>query len=226
MGSYLLPSLEEVRQVFAEEVTQHEGEVTDAFIGERGLFLRAVLPQFRHVAPGDPVHRGVALRACHEGIDVHPYTFRQVCRNGAILPEAVHARRVERLESSALPERVDAVLDEVRAAVREGASEEVFAQSTHAMRRAIARKGSVEMLIALIGSLPDVASKRTLVATLLDEFDAAGDRSQFGVMNAITAVARQTRDPETRWRLEELGGGSLAVMPKAPTPLDTAVGCH
>jgi hypothetical protein len=31
-------------------------------------------------------------------------------------------------------------------------------------------------------------------------------------MNAITSLARDTRDPERRWRLEELGGGMLALI--------------
>jgi hypothetical protein len=33
-------------------------------------------------------------------------------------------------------------------------------------------------------------------------------------MNAVTAVARDTRDPGLRWHLEELGGG----VPAAVTP--------
>jgi hypothetical protein len=33
------------------------------------------------------------------------------------------------------------------------------------------------------------------------------ERTQFGLMQSITAVARDQRDPEVRWRLEELGGG-------------------
>jgi hypothetical protein len=35
-------------------------------------------------------------------------------------------------------------------------------------------------------------------------------------MNAVTSVARDTRDPETRWRLEELGGAIAARLPRAP----------
>jgi hypothetical protein len=38
-------------------------------------------------------------------------------------------------------------------------------------------------------------------------------------MNAVTSVARDTRDPELRWRLEELGGGvPIAVRPRSPRP--------
>ena len=34
-------------------------------------------------------------------------------------------------------------------------------------------------------------------------------------MNAVTSLVRDTRDPEVRWRLEELGGGIPALV--APT---------
>ena len=33
-------------------------------------------------------------------------------------------------------------------------------------------------------------------------------------MNAVTSVARDTRDPELRWRLEEFGGGIPVAMPE------------
>ena len=35
-------------------------------------------------------------------------------------------------------------------------------------------------------------------------------------MNAVTSVARDTRDPETRWRLEELGGGIAILAARGP----------
>ena len=31
-------------------------------------------------------------------------------------------------------------------------------------------------------------------------------------MNAVTATARDTRDPDLRWRLEEFGGGIPALL--------------
>jgi hypothetical protein len=42
-------------------------------------------------------------------------------------------------------------------------------------------------------------------------------RSQFALANAVTSVARDTRDPELRWRLEEFGGGLLTARTPAPS---------
>jgi hypothetical protein len=49
--------------------------------------------------------------------------------------------------------------------------------------------------------------------------------SAFALMNAVTSVARDTRDPETRWRLEELGGGIAVRAAQGPrrTPGSAAV---
>ena len=50
-------------------------------------------------------------------------------------------------------------------------------------------------------------------------FISGSDRNRFGLMNAVTSVARDTRDPDARWRLEELGGGIGArLRPRRPAP--------
>jgi hypothetical protein len=48
---------------------------------------------------------------------------------------------------------------------------------------------------------------------IMGRFFGDEDRTRFGLMNAVTSVARDTSDPETRWNLEELGG---AVAINAP----------
>ncbi len=56
-----------------------------------------------------------------------------------------------------------------------------------------------------------------VLSRVMDQFFREEDRSQFGLANAVTAVARDTRDPDTRWRLEELGGGIAAgIVPRPP----------
>jgi hypothetical protein len=52
----------------------------------------------------------------------------------------------------------------------------------------------------------------------MNQFIQEGDRSQFGLANAVTAIARDTSDPELRWDLEELGG-SIAIGKTSPTPV-------
>ena len=64
-----------------------------------------------------------------------------------------------------------------------------------------------------IGAGPHAA----LLPQILNLFFAARDRSQFGLANVITAVARDVQDPELKWDLEELGGGiAVGAIPSHP----------
>ena len=71
-------------------------------------------------------------------------------------------------------------------------------------------------LIPLLSKLaPEAAAE--LFQSIMGRHTMGRDRTQFGLMNAATSVARDTRDPELRWRLEELGGGiPVAVPPRHP----------
>jgi hypothetical protein len=48
--------------------------------------------------PGDRVRNGVALFASGTDIAVHPYIFRQVCKNGAIMPCVTGTRTIRRFD--------------------------------------------------------------------------------------------------------------------------------
>jgi hypothetical protein len=63
-----------------------------------------------------------------------------------------------------------------------------------------------------------------LVALIFDVYMKGRDRSGYALMNAVTSVARDTRDPELRWRLEEFGGGIAAHLEPEPEPDDAAAG--
>lgn len=101
MHSGLLPTTQDLRAVAVEEVGLVGGSELDCFEDGDRLFLRTILPMVRHVRPRDTVQGGVALMTIGEEIRVHPYTFRQVCRNGAIMAEAIQTRRVQRVQFSA-----------------------------------------------------------------------------------------------------------------------------
>ena len=45
-----------------------------------------------------------------------------------------------------------------------------------------------------------------LMTGVLSQYRKAGDRSRFGLAQAITTVARDVQDPELKWDLEKLGG--------------------
>src|SRR5258708_11044459 len=85
---------ESIFSIFSEEIASLGGSVKDTYNDGDRLFTRSILPEIREVRPRDFMQSGVALRADSEEAWVHPYLFRQVCANGAIMAHAIESRRI------------------------------------------------------------------------------------------------------------------------------------
>jgi hypothetical protein len=212
-------STAEVLSIFSEEITAHQGRVTDTFDDGTRLFTRSILPQVKQVRPGDKLQGGVALKAVEGEVWLHPYVFRQVCRNGAIMAETLASRH---FTDSDLLDSYTATAS-LREAVQACCAEEVFASATRQMRSA--QSMGVDTALNLLPMLRhmDFRIAGSLLAQVLERFSQAGDDSRFGLMNAVTSLARDTRDPQLRWDLEELGGGIPALKEPTLSPNDEAI---
>jgi hypothetical protein len=200
---YELPTTAEIKALFAEEIAAAGGVVSDTFDDGARLFTRSVLPGLREVAKGDRVQGGVALRATEAEVSVHPYVFRLVCKNGAIVAHAIQTRHLEGEDFVTVEEFAGGV----RAAVRDCCSPEAFTANAEQMRSA--REMQADLALNLLPYLSRMsrAVMPQIVRSIMERFTGELDRSRFALMNAVTSVARDTADPEIRWRLEELGGG-------------------
>jgi hypothetical protein len=207
----LLPATQDIDATVVDELAFLGGSVSDRYDDGRRLFLRARLPIRDEVRPKDIVEGGIAVRTVGREIEVCPYLFRQVCKNGAIMPQVAEARRIGLVDYAASSETIEAANDQVREAVRACSAGEVFDQIARRVRAATTRE--VPSDIAQV--LHFLSMRRLLRSDLIDEiveaFLADNDRSAFGLMNAVTSVARDQEDPEIRWQLEELGGGVPAM---------------
>jgi hypothetical protein len=206
----------EIKALFAEAITAAGGTIADTFDDGDRLFTRALLPPMREVQRADRVQGGVALRATAEEVWVHPYVFRLVCRNGAIIAQVIQTRHLEGQEFASAAEAAEAL----REAVQACCAEDAFAHATEKMR--LSRNSPVETalnLLSFFSRLPAEAGAQA-VRAIMDRFEQGADRSRFALLNAITSVARDMRDPEVRWDLEELGGEILAD--RSYVPGDTA----
>ena len=199
--------------VFTEEVTSRHGTITDTFDDSQQLFTRSVLPPIEALHPGDQLQGGVALRANREEAWVHPYLFRHICRNGAIMTQTIGTRYLADLH---LHETEEAVRF-LREAIESCCSEEVFTDSVHHMRTACEVEADLALtLMPLLSHFRNQTNPRFLFE-IMERFIRGGDRSRFGLINAITSVARDTREPELRWNLEEFGGGiAVGNIPRSP----------
>src|SRR5262245_11129891 len=195
------PATAEILSVFADEIAVRGGTMSDTCHDGVRLFVRSILPAVREVRPDDAIQGGVALRATPEEISVFPYLFRQVCRNGAIMAKSIQSRQITFVESS----DAGTTLAAVREAVQACGAAEAFDSAA----RAVERLATSEVDAAL-NLLPHLRHSAGLdpqsVMQVMRRIIGGRDQSPFGLMNAITSLARDTPDPERRWRLEELGG--------------------
>jgi hypothetical protein len=219
MSTWLSPT--QIADVFAGEMEHAGGRVIDTFKDEARLFVRSLLPSTLEVGPGDGIQGGVALRATETDISVHPYTFRQVCTNGAIMARATQTRHIVRDNWFLSPDAAIDLDTTIRAAIRHCCQSEAFSASVNQMRSAKEHAVDMALMISHFMSTRNKSDGMVRAMThVLSQLDREGDRSAFGFMNAITATARETRDPELKWQLEELGGGvpSACRKPAKPGP--------
>lgn len=212
----------QIGHAFTEEIEALGGRVTDRF-DDRGsrLFLRSTLPEERNVRSGDRLQGGVALMATEAGLQVHPYVFRQVCTNGAIRAHAVQTRR---LGLPASPFGAEESFSELRLAIRACADREAFAEGVEEMRSTL-QSQDVDLLLTIMPMLSRLAGGVAdgMIGEIISRAfrEEGGRATRFGWMNAMTSVARDTPDPDVRWRLEQLGGG-VPVLPTMPQPRPSA----
>ena len=163
-----------IRDAFAAEITAVGGTVADVFEDGQRLFARSVLARTREVLPDDRVRDGVALRATGGDIWIHPYTFRQICSNGAIIAHSMQTSRIEGVDSLA-PDRA---ASEIREAVRACCAEEAFTSVAEEMRSASEVQADLvlnlmPLLSRLSGRLNAVRLLRGIMGRFNDEIGRA-----------------------------------------------------
>src|SRR5258708_39169129 len=195
---------ESIFSIFSEEIAALGGSVKDTYNDGARLFTRSILSEIREVRPRDHMQGGVVLRADSEEAWVHPYLFRQVCTNGAIMAHAIESRRVA--IGTRDPEYTAA---SIRETIRDCAAPQIFEDAVIEIGSPEnARAGAAIALLPFLARLSsrDGSNSRAF-QTILHRFMGDDDHSRFGLMNAVTSVARDTDDPDLRWQLEALGGG-------------------
>jgi hypothetical protein len=209
MNAFEMMPTREIAEIFAQAITSLDGEVTDLFDDAARLFGRSVLPPQEQVQPGDAVQGGVALMVFEGDVWIHPYVFRRVCTNGAI---RAHATQTTRLDLPILQGQSEYFVASLRQAIRACAAPDVLKVGSSEMRSAIEQQADLAItLMPLFSRLPAETRSQVLMS-IVERFTAQGDHSRFGLMNAVTSIARDTPDPQIRWRLEEFGGGIPARL--------------
>jgi hypothetical protein len=233
-------TLRGIEQVYRNEVQSCGGKVFGRTRDAKQFMARAVYQGFVDVRPNDPnvprlerdrrtgnvvslranvqdhVKKGVAIRATTHDVLIAPYVFRQICRNGAILSRMLATRHISLSELSGRAEAEYVLRDAIRAS----SQEETFANAADQLRAAHEQPGNLRALQTAI--LTDFAPPTgALTLGLIHRQLMPGVRpTQFMLINAVTAVARDVTAPHLKWRLEELGGGMILTETGPPPRSD------
>lgn len=207
-------STHDVLTIFTEEIVDRGGRVTDVYQDCDKLLARSVLPRTSNVRPRDRMHAGVAVKALGAKVTVHPYLFREVCRNGAITAKVLGSRSVTEL---GFHDREQAVYL-LQEAIDACATEDVFDASIYRMRAAGTTDADLAIDLMSHFVRDESAATRRMLREIMDRFFRDADDSRYGLMNAVTSLARDTADPDERWNLEELGGQIGAALDPSPRP--------
>jgi hypothetical protein len=205
----------DILEAFSEEIAIEQGSVADIFKHGSRLIARAVLPRTHDLSGHDRHQAGVAIKASDDELCLHPFVFRLVCTNGAIMTEAAQSQEMHDFFVLA----PDLAIAEFRHAIRICCQKEAFTSAMKHIRSAQDQKADIVLnLMPLLSRFPHLMGQAAF-QDIVDRFFAEKDDSRFGLMNAVTSVARDTRDPETRWKLEELGGSiAIAAGESRPRP--------
>jgi hypothetical protein len=202
-----------ILEIFKEEIADQGGIIPDTSHDGTRLFTRSILPRLELIQPGDQVQGGVALKATEEEVRLHPYVFRLVCRNGAIMARAIQTRHLMELPLLDVQEAEFSIIEAVRACC----APEAFVKSAEQMRSALEVEADLALNLMPLLSRLSSPNRNQFFAEILAQFLKEEDLTLYGLANAVTSVARDIRDPEARWELEELGGGVFARRnPKRP----------
>ena len=117
-------------------------------------------------------------------------------------------------------DEIDGTIDDLREAIGQCSSSDAFQTAVDEM--STATRTEVDNVLELLPMFTQVFGSRAteMFGLILNQFAGEGDQTRLGLMNAVTAIARDEPDPETRWRLEELGGGVPAFVLPNPHPSD------
>ena len=207
----LYPTVEEINSAFSEQVEDAGGSISERFHGEDSLYLRAILDLSQEVFPRDTINSGIALRVIGPSVSIHPYTFREVCQNGAISSKSEWSLNITRPEVEFESQQF---LGEIRGTISALVDGEPFSECLLEMRQA--HEVRLDLLSIVMKAVAPFGLSPESIDDVLNQFFGSEPQTGFGLMNAITAVARKQPKPEVKWKLQEVGGGIPARLRELP----------
>lgn len=202
--------------------------IASASITETRMYIKAVFTQIKaEVKVGDEVESGVIISNSEVGlgaVNISPFVHRLVCLNGLIVNDGKFAMRhlggrlvegasvYEMLTDETLKADDKAILLKMRDVLRGSADEVRFRKVVERMRETTEQKitGNPVEAVKLL------AKKQSLTTfeetSILRNLIEGADLSRWGLINAVTAAAKEAvLDYDRATELEALGGALLTL---------------
>lgn len=203
----------------------------DCQITETRLYVKAVTPKVQgEIVKGDVVQAGVMIRNSevgHSSLSIEPFINRLVCTNGLIMPDygvrKFHTgkRNLELNEAQELmlsdKTRMmqDATLwSQIRDIITATTTQASFNSMIKPMQEAAGRKieskptDAVEVVAEWYGFSEEQQTE------MLNNLITGNDFSQWGIVNAVTAMAHTETDYDYATELQSIGGELLTLEKK------------
>lgn len=197
-------------------------QVMSSDVTENKLYIKVASERLTYeVKRGDVVQMGIVIsnsEVGHGSVRIEPFLYRLICLNGAIIEDSA-VRKYHIGKQSEEVEAAEAVFrDETRVAddkaffmklqdvVRAAFNDENFAKLKGMTIDASTRKiqAPIQDVVEEIADRYNLAEKYK--DSFLKNLIEGGDTSQWGVANAITAVANSAENYESATDLEKIGG--------------------
>ncbi len=210
--------------VFVEATEAYGGIIArdDEFHGKR--FLAGTFKGIeKAITRGDAVHGGLALELGNKEAKLYAYTLRLVCSNGLIstladeeeeftwyreteFEEAIYRKYAE------LGTTASQVAELYRESRQQAADARLWQHVLHSLNQLHASHRWMDLMFLALHE----ERRRQFSSPASRQGNPDNGFSRFELINAVTAMARDTQEPELRWRMEQLGGELLLAKKTAP----------
>lgn len=198
-------STAEVQRLFSQSV-----QVLDSWDDGERLYCRGVGRGTGVPGSDGPFQPGVALRATPVDVWVRPFLLRRGSRNGAIFAEC-DASRLIRTTELTLADEFSRLL---RASIESCGRSQVVSRILGILRAHGDRPIDGLLTVAALRAQRPEGLRHAQLVDVLARISDRSPMTQSELMNAVIDSARDTRDPDLRWQLEEFGGViGLALLP-------------
>ncbi len=209
-------------------MTKAGAMVVRADLSDRHMFIKATTPKMQgEIRVGDIVQGGLLIRNSEVGasrLAIQPFVNRLKCTNGMVIAEMlggagfsqIHlggrkAQGVYQFSDQTMQLENLAIFSKIRDVIRQTFEPGWFNTTIAAL------KASAENRVPLperaIGNVVDMAGlPDSMRDSILRAYLGEPDPTQYGIVQAVTATAKNITSPEDRVAMEELGG-RLALMP-------------